>query len=223
LRIPITRDGLGVLAVSTVVLAVMGWLGSLLTPWVWPAVGLVWLWAVSFFRDPQRKIEQHPQVLYAPADGKVTEVVELDHHQAIGGPCVRIRIFLSIFNVHINRMPCAAKITSVKRQPGKFLNAMKAESALENESNTLMLDPADPVVGPVMVRQIVGLIARTIVCHVQPGDSLVSGQRFGMIKFGSGTEMIVPKQDGLKVLTQEGDAVRAGLTALIRLGEEDTG
>ena len=109
-------------------------------------------------------------------------------------------------------MPCAASITSTHHKPGKYLNAFKPESAEENESNTLILNPEAPFHGPMVLRQIVGLIARTIVCHVSPGDSLAGGERIGMIKFGSGTELVVPRQDGMRVLVRVGDKVYAGLT-----------
>ncbi len=215
MRIPITSEGTSIIAVLTVILAIAGWAGSLLTPWFWIVPGVVWLWVVSFFRDPARQIPRQPNILYAPADGKITEVTELAHHERIDGPCVRIRIFLSIFNVHINRMPCAATIRTVEFRPGRFLNALRSESADVNESNTLILDPKAPWTGPIVVRQIAGAIARTIVCRVRSGEALGSGERFGMIKFGSGTELIVPQQSGLRICCRVGDRVYGGLTPLV--------
>jgi phosphatidylserine decarboxylase len=204
----------------TVLLAGAGLTLSWFTPWAWLPVGLVWLWGLSFFRDPARDVPRRPDVLYAPADGRVTEVTSLPSCVQHPGPCVRVRIFLSIFNVHVNRMPCAAVVDSVTPRPGGYLNAMNPRSADENESNTLVLSPQQPWSGPVVVRQISGLIARTIVCRARSGDRLASGERFGMIKFGSGTELIVPQQSGLRVLVREGQAVRAGLTPMAELSEK---
>ncbi len=210
-------EGYGVILAATLTLVVLAGGFSLVTPWAWAAAAVVWLWAISFFRDPERQTPGLPGVLYAPADGTVTEVCELPEHRHIAGPCFRIRIFLSIFNVHVNRMPCAASVGSIEFTPGKFLNAMNARSAEVNESNTIVLRPDPLWGGPIVVRQISGLIARTIVCRVQVGDVLNSGDRFGMIKFGSGTEVLVPKQDGLIVQVQTGAQVRAGVTELARM------
>ena len=217
MRVPITRHGYGVIFAATLALLVAGGLVSLATPLAWVVAAIVWVWVISFFRDPARNIERQQNVLYAPADGRVTEVTELDHHDLVCGPCHRVRIFLSLFDAHINRMPCAASVNRVARKPGKFLNAMRPRSAEQNESNTLVLAPLAPLAGPIVVRQIAGMIARTIVCRAQLGDSFDSGERFGMIKFGSGTELVVPKQSGLKVLVKVGDSVKAGLTEMMRI------
>lgn len=219
MRIPITRDGYGVLAVTTLLLVVLGFLWSAWTPWCWVPIAAVWIWAIAFFRDPAREVPRDPAALYAPADGRITEVVELPGHEHVPGPCWRIRIFLSIFNTHINRSPCAASVKSVKFTPGRFLNALNPRSAETNEANLLLLDPAAPFAGPIVVRQIAGLIARTIVCHAAAGDRLASGERIGMIRFGSGTELIVPVQPGLQVTARTGEQVRAGLTVLARVAE----
>ncbi len=215
--IPVTRHGFGVIFAATLALLVVGAAGSMATPHVWWGVAIVWIWVISFFRDPTRNIKRQANILYAPADGRVTEVTELEHHNLVDGPCHRIRIFLSLFNPHINRMPGAAEVCSVTLKPGKFLNAMKSRSAEENESNTLVIAPEAPFTGPMVVRQIAGKVARTIVCRAEVGASFQAGQRFGMIKFGSGTELVVPKQEGLKVLVKVGENVKAGLTEVMKL------
>ncbi len=217
MRIPIIKDGFGVIFAATLAAVVVGGLASVLTPIPWWVVAVVWIWVISFFRDPARNIERKPNVLYAPADGRVTEVTELDHHESLGGPCHRVRIFLGLLNAHINRMPCAASVSSIVHKPGKFRNAIRSKSAEQNESNTLVIAPEAPYSGPIVVRQIAGMVARTIVCHARVGDSYHSGQRFGMIKFGSGTELVVPKQGGLKVLVKVGDSVKAGLTEVMKI------
>ncbi len=215
--IPVTRHGFSVIFAATLALLVVGAVGSMATPHVWWAVAVVWIWVISFLRDPARDIKRQTNVLYAPADGRVTEVTELEHHDLVGGPCHRIRIFLSLFNPHINRMPCTAEVRSITLKPGKFLNAMRLRSAEENESNTLVVAPEAPFRGPMVVRQIAGKVARTIVCRAEVGASFQAGQRFGMIKFGSGTELVVPKQEGLNVLVKVGDKVKAGLTEMMEL------
>jgi phosphatidylserine decarboxylase len=215
--IPVTRHGFGVIFAATLAVLVVGAVGSMATPHIWWLVAVVWVCVVAFFRDPERNIKRQANILYSPADGRVTEVTELEHHDLVGGPCHRIRIFLSLFNAHINRMPCAAEVRSVTPKAGKFINAMKSRSADENESNTLVLTPDTPFTGPMVVRQIAGMVARTIVCRAEVGNSFQAGQRFGMIKFGSGTELVVPRQEGLEVLVKAGDSVKAGLTEMMKL------
>lgn len=221
MRIPITKDGYGVILASTLVLIVLGGVASIFTAWAWPAVVIVWVWVVAFFRDPAREIARREDILYAPADGRITEVVELDHHDLIRGPCHRVRIFMSLFSTHINRMPCAASVKSIEFHPGKFVSATRPQSAEVNESNTLILAPQPPFSGPMVLRQIAGMVARTIVCHASVGQAFESGGRFGMVKFGSGSELIIPRQEGLKILVSVGDSVRAGLTEIAKLDTMD--
>jgi phosphatidylserine decarboxylase len=164
-----------------------------------------------FFRDPPRRIPSDPSVLVAPADGRIVAVEDLADAPYYDGACRRVSIFLSLFNVHINRAPCAAEVIRVDFRPGSFLNAMRADSSEENESNTLRL--ATPC-GPVTVRQVSGLIARTIVCRAAPGDLLTKGEKFGMIKFGSRTELYLP--EGTEVCVAERENVRAGASVIAR-------
>ncbi len=217
MRSPLTSDGWRELVVATIVL---GGAAVVLAWWYWPAAivpGVVWIWAVSFFRDPHRSVPDEPGVMVAPADGKVTHITELDHDDDVGGAAVRVSIFLSVFNVHINRSPCAARIRSIAYQKGRFLNAMNPDSSHRNEANTLVMDGEDGAPPTLVVRQIAGAIARRIVCHVKVGDRLAKGQRFGMIKFGSRTELTIPKRPGDRVVVEIGQAVYAGKTILIRL------
>jgi phosphatidylserine decarboxylase len=190
-------------------LALLHWSAAIL-----PVV--VWVWVISFFRDPKRERAFAPGELCAPADGTVTEVTHLDHDETIGGPAVRVGIFLSIFNVHANRAPCAGTVRSVHHQPGRFLDARHPDSGAQNESVTMVMDTSPPVPGPVVVRQVAGAIARRIICHAQPGDVLSQGQRYGMIKFGSRTELIVPFLSGTDITVKVSDPVRAGLSVMVR-------
>ncbi len=205
------------MAAATVVLGGAAWLlvGLGWWPGAVPLV-LVWVWAISFFRDPRRIPRLAPGELCAPADGRVTEIARLDHDDRVGGPAVRVGIFLSIFNVHINRSPCAGTVHSVEHRPGKFLDARDPNSGRLNESNTLVIDPHEPIRGPVVVRQVAGKVARRIVCHPVEGSELSAGGRFGMIKFGSRTELIVPDDGAVEITVRIGSRVRAGLTVVAR-------
>ena len=211
---PIAKEGLREIVLATLVLgaavAVSLWL-------FWPAAipfALVWVWVVSFFRDPVRVRQYEPGDLCSPADGRVTEITELDHHEVIGGPAVRIGIFLSIFNAHINRAPCSGRVRALAYRAGEFLDARHPESGQRNESNTVLIDPDEPLPGPVEVRQVSGAVARRIICHLTTDQHVPIGARFGMIKFGSRTELIIPRLADTEVKVQVGDRVRAGLTIL---------
>ena len=188
----------------------LGWPG----PWAWLGglVLLAGLAALGFFRDPPRVISAEPNEAIAPADGKVVAVDELEDSPHYPGPCRRVTIFLSILNVHVNRAPLAGTIREIRFHPGLFLNALDDRSSEENESNTVLMDT---VHGPVAVRQIAGLIARTIVCAAKEGDSLAQGQRFGMIKFGSRTELYLPP--GAEIVVEPSHKVQAGRTIMGRL------
>ncbi len=187
--------------------------------WFWPAMIpllLVWGWGIAFFRDPKREGTFAAGEMCSPADGRVVDITGLENCAEIGRPAVRVGIFLSLFNVHINRSPCHGNVQSITYQRGKFVAAMKPAAGDCNESNTLVLAPASPLPGPVAVRQVAGLAARRIICHARAGSELSIGERFGLIKFGSRTELIVPALPGTEVLVRVGDQVRAGLTPLIR-------
>lgn len=181
------------------------------------APAVLTLAALSFYRDPPRRIPAGDRLILAPADGKIVDVLRDATNDESDGREVRIVIFLSVANVHINRSPCAATVKAVQHRPGRFLNALAAESTESNERNELTLDPAGPLPGPIHVRQIAGALARRIVCVAQPGDTLAAGQRFGMIKLGSRTVIRLPEDPRWEIAIQVGDAVRAGRTVLARL------
>jgi phosphatidylserine decarboxylase len=216
-RIPFARWGLAELQLMGYPLLALS-IALAFSP-VWPlalASGTVLGLVVYFFRDPPRQVPAEAGLLVAPADGKVVEITRLDHDEFVGGPAVRIGIFLSIFNVHVNRSPCQARVISLVYTPGKFLSALKPASALENESMWIGLEEEAQPHRRLAVRQIAGQFARRIVCSLRPGEVLGRGQKFGMIKLGSRTELIVPDEPGLHVEVQVGQAVEAGLTVLAR-------
>lgn len=189
------------------------------------------LWTVSFacallgieiawfFRNPNRKVPCEPGFVVSPADGKVVHIEEVED-EFIGGPAIEIGIFLSIFNVHINRVPVASRIIGLRYKPGKYLNALRPESARENEQLAIRLEENTAPYRRMVVRQITGAIARRIVCVLKPGDELERGDQFGMIKLGSRTELVLPKEDGLEIVTKIGDSVTAGSSILAKYARE---
>ncbi len=174
-----------------------------------------------FFRDPVRTIPTEPGLVVSPADGRVVDVEEIGHDDDIGGPAVKIGIFLSIFNVHINRAPMAARVIGLRYRPGKYLNALRPESARENEQLAVLMESLDGHCRGLVVRQITGAIARRIVCWLKPGDRLQRGEQFGMIKLGSRTELLLPREPQLTIRTRPGDRVRAGLSILAEFHDSD--
>ena len=175
----------------------------------------VFVWMLMFFRDPRRNIPLDEKTLLSPADGTITDIAETESPE-LGGKALRIGMFLSVFNVHLNRTPCSVRIESVQYKKGRFKNAMSPESGRINESNgvvmTRLAEPRDRL----LVRQVSGAIARHIVCKVDPGREYAQGQAFGMIKFGSRTELYIPLQEGkYDIAVKIGDKVRAGINPLI--------
>lgn len=176
---------------------------------------ILFVFTLSFFRDPERQVPKDEMVLLSPADGTVTDITEVPD-SPLGVPAFRIGIFLSIFNVHINRAPCTVKVTRIEYHKGAFKNAMSPESGRVNESNDVYMERLAEPRSPLLVRQISGAIARRIVCAVSPGDSLQQGERFGMIKFGSRTELYLPNVPQATLEVKVGDKVKAGLSNLAR-------
>jgi phosphatidylserine decarboxylase len=167
---------------------------------------------LNFFRDPPRRAPSGPGDVASPADGKVTAVERLETSPWYGGPCMRVSIFLSVFDVHVNRAPADAKILRIEHKPGVFRNAMDPESSELNEANTLWLETPH---GPMTVRQIAGLIARRIVCPARVGETLRRGERFGMIRFGSRTDLYL--RADARIAVRPGQRVRGGNTIVAHL------
>ncbi|MBM79336.1 MAG: phosphatidylserine decarboxylase family protein [Planctomycetaceae bacterium] len=175
---------------------------------------------VWFFRDPNRPIPTEPGLVISPADGKVVTIEDIEHDEFIGGPAVNIGIFLSIFNVHINRTPVAARVIGLRYKKGKMLNALRPESVRENEQLAIRIESTEPGHRRMIVRQITGAIARRIVCWLKPGDEIGRGDQVGMIKFGSRTELVIPKEDGLTIEVKEGQNVKAGRCVMARYSDK---
>ena len=211
--IPILADGwrfIALFAGATLLGALTG------VAWLfWPLMILT-LWSIYFFRDPPRGVPQDDGVLIAPADGLVQMVVPAVPPAELGlgtEPLTRISIFLSVFDVHINRAPCAATIDVVAYRPGKFRNAAADKASDENERMALALRrPDGRVIGCV---QIAGWVARRIVCYVKPGQAVAAGERFGHIRFGSRTDLYLPA--GARLLVAPGQRMIGGETVMAEL------
>lgn len=214
MRWPFTRYATGFLLALLAVLAAATWGLSRLGGWWWLAPLPLAAFVLNFFRDPERRAAGGEDELVAPADGLVADIVEVDDPD-VGARCRRIGIFLNVFDVHVNRSPCTAEVEAVGRRPGGFLDARHPRATEDNQAATIVLRRPDG--RRLAVRQITGLIARRIVCPARPGDRLLRGERYGMIRFGSRTELVVPLADAGELLCRVGDRVRGGETLLLRL------
>ena len=213
-RLPFARWGLAELQLFGWPLLALTILAAIYIWYLTLALGILLCLVVYFFRDPPRRVPAGQGVIVSPADGKITEVAHLEHEEFIGGPAVRISIFLSIFNVHLNRSPVHSRVIALRYSPGKFLNAMRPDSALKNENTWIGLEEESPPHRRLIVRQISGAIARRIVCNLRPGEIVERGHKFGMIKFGSRTDLILPHTQDLKLEIKVGDRVKAGSTII---------
>jgi phosphatidylserine decarboxylase len=169
-------------------------------------------WIVYFFRDPERTGERGDRLVVSPADGKVVQITEVDEPAFVRGRALRISIFMNVFNVHVNRYPVTGTVAYVHYNAGKFLNAATDKASLENEQMSVGIDTSR---GPVLVRQIAGLIARRIVNYAKVGTRAEQGVRMGIIRFGSRVDVFVPPHSSLRV--KLGDMPVAGVTVLAEL------
>jgi phosphatidylserine decarboxylase len=185
----------------------LAWIAALPT-----ALALFW---ASFYRDFERAIPGEPGILVSPADGTVTDVVEVDEKDYVGGRVLRVGIFLSPLNVHVNRSPARGTVEKVVARPGKMLKAYDVRAIDENESTLLGIKTDDGL--KLGIRQVTGALARRIVCATAPGARLERGERYGMIKLGSRTELLVPSSAGFVCQVKVGDKVTGGVTVLGRL------
>jgi phosphatidylserine decarboxylase len=207
--LPVANAGLPIIAASafaTLVLAILGFK-------VMAVIGLFWSFAVlGFFRDPDRAIPAGEDLIVSPADGKVIVVSPGSQNPFTKAEAQKISVFMSVFNVHVNRIPSSGRIVGTSYHPGKFVPADREAASLKNEQNALFLETENGI--GFCVVQIAGLIARRIICHVQTGDRVKRGQRFGLICFGSRLDLYLPAAAQLDV--KVGDRVRAGTSILAR-------
>jgi phosphatidylserine decarboxylase len=186
--------------------------GAAFSAWLWWFFFLLFLFTVAFFRDPERTAPPDPNLIVAAADGTVVDIVESDENQVLKKRTRRVGIFLSIFDVHTNRAPVDGCVIYRQHRAGLCLDARRADCSEKNESMTWAFE--NPRV-TIVVRQITGAIARRIVAWAQIGDELKKGERFGMIRFGSRTELYLPLN--AEVLVKTGDHVLGGSTIIARL------
>lgn len=173
---------------------------------------LVTVFVIFFFRDPERVVPSDEHLIVSPADGRLVQIREIPMEAALGCPAVQLSVFMSIFNVHVNRMPLKGKILKKTYNHGKFLPAFREKASLLNEQTSVVIDTD---AGPVRMTQIAGLVARRIVCWAKEGDILTKGERFGLIKFGSRVDLCLPKENTV-IIGQIGDRVKAGESVLAR-------
>lgn len=204
------RDGIPFVVIPTVLALILLGFGYWALAFVLIALAL---FMAYFFRDPKRHFEPESDVVLAPADGKITRIVKLDP-QDHNSPTV-ISIFLSVFDVHINRAPIAGIITDVTYTKGRFLIATREESSLVNEQNVLTIQSQHMTV---VCKQIAGVLARRIVCWKRSGETIALGEKFGLIKFSSRTDLILPAS--VDIAVNVGARVRGGLTVMGRLSKQ---
>ena len=205
--VPFAKEGFPFIGAVAGVTLCAGWLGWTLVAVVAGGLTLFVSW---FFRNPARIIPQGPGIIVAPGDGKIIAIEEEFEPRYLKERSLRVTIFLNVFDVHINRIPCEGVIEDVQYQPGLFLVASRPDATVKNEQNALMIKTATGV--KVLCVQVAGLIARRIVCWVSPKDRAVLGERFGLIRFGSRMDTFLPI--GAKVRVAVGDRVKGGETIL---------
>lgn len=198
--IPVASEGwlfIIPLVVVTALLFAFGWKNT-------AAVSLVLtLFVVFFFRDPERTVAQGAGVVVSPADGRVIVVKDIFEPTYLKQDVKQISIFLSVFNVHVNRSPINGTVETVKYNPGKFHVASVDKASLDNEQTAMVIESGKD---KILVKQIAGLIARRIVCYARPGDTIRTGERYGLIRFGSRVDLFLPRDADLKV--KVGDRVK---------------
>ena len=215
--VPVTPEGYPIIGVFALV--------SLILFWVWTPLGwigaVLTLWCVYFFRDPPRVTPVREGLVVSPADGRVSQVTTVapPHELGMGAtPMLRISVFMSVFDCHVNRSPVNGRVEKIVYQPGKFFNADLDKASLDNERNSLVIAAAGTRIAVV---QIAGLIARRIVCYVRESQPVGAGERFGMIRFGSRLDVYLP--DGTASMVAVGQTALAGETVLADLRASDEG
>lgn len=224
MRLPLTKYGRREWLLASIILAA-GIITSIVlaSPKLWSLLAVVpmaalWAWVLYFFRDPNREGPASKHVLVSPADGRVTDITPIGPDSPLGTNGIKIGVFMSVFNVHVNRSPGACIVQRVEHQHGVFLDARNPLASERNESATIYLRcSAGTQATPLVVRQVAGLVARRIVTDLSPGQQLSRSERIGMIKFGSRVELMVPQEVLGDVLVTLGQRVQAGQTAMVSL------
>jgi phosphatidylserine decarboxylase len=171
------------------------------------------VFSLWFFRDPERKIPNQKDLLVSPADGKVIGIENLESNNYDGSPCIKVSIFMSLFNVHVNRIPFSGKVKEIKYFPGKFFNASLDKASEDNERNAVLIETDSGI--KFWTVQIAGLIARRIISPLKEGDVVLKGNRYGMIRFGSRLELYIPLNS--EIMVRKGQMVKAGSSVICRI------
>lgn len=206
-KFPIAIEGLPFIVPMMLATLLSAWRG-----WLYASscLSVLTLFAVYFFRNPRRDIPPSDRVVLSPADGRVLQVNKCQEERFFQGEATKVSIFMSLFDVHINRSPMSGVVEEKTYSPGKFHLANTDKSSLENEQNALVIRGKDDL--RVLFIQIAGLVARRIVCYPEKGDLLEKGQIFGMIRFGSRLDVYLP--EGVQAAVKKGDRVKAGQSVL---------
>ena len=207
-RLPVAREGLPFITAWSAITCIFLYFGLL---FLGIFAGVLSLFTIYFFRDPNRDNQVHEKTVLTPADGKILGIQHLkDSNNPLDKPAIKVSIFMSIFNVHVNRIPTAGRILKIIYNPGKFFSANMDKASEQNENNRIILETSDG--REIVFVQIAGLIARRIVCWIKEGVEVQAGQRFGLIRFGSRLDIYLP--DDTKLLIQPKDKVKAGKTII---------
>jgi len=207
-KLPVAWEGLPFITVWSILTCLFLYFGLLL---LGIFTGVVSLFTIYFFRDPKRENQVHEKSVLTPADGKILNIQRLkDSNNPLYKPAIKVSIFMSIFNVHVNRVPIDGRILKIIYNPGKFFSANMDKASEQNENNRIILETNDG--RKIVFVQIAGLIARRIVCWIKEGTEVQAGQRFGLIRFGSRLDIYLP--DDTKLLIQTKNKVKAGKTIL---------
>jgi phosphatidylserine decarboxylase len=212
---PMHPEGYKFVAIFAAVTLVLFWIWD---PLGWLGLGLT-VWCYYFFRDPKRAVPQNAGLLVSPADGVVSLIERAVPPAELGlGPeaLTRVSVFMNVFNCHVNRAPIAGKVTAVAYRPGKFFNASLDKASEENERNALAIEMADG--RKIAVVQIAGLVARRIMCWTKPGQALRTGERFGLIRFGSRLDVYLP--EGVEPQVSLWQTMVAGETVIALIGQD---
>ncbi len=209
-KIPVAKEGypfIGLFAFFTLVLAALSCVSGAIL------LAGITLFVLFFFRDPERFVPDEEDALVSPADGKVIVVEDVDDQRFTNDKAKKISIFMNVFNVHVNRIPISGKVQRILYKPGKFYNADSSMAELENEYCASII--ATEKGRQLAVVQIAGRIARRIICWLEPKDSVSTGERFGLIRFGSRVDLYLPAES--EIVVKKGDRVQAGESILARL------
>lgn len=207
-KCPLAKEGLPFVFIACAITALFLFTGFFI---ISIFTGILSLFVIFFFRDPDRKNLTEQKAVLTPADGTILEIAHLNNNRnPLGKPAIRVSVFMSVFNVHVNRIPITGTIKKISYRPGKFFSANLDKASKYNESNEITLESADSQ--RIVIIQIAGLIARRIACWIKGGDHVEAGQRFGLIRFGSRLEVYLPGNSRITARVRQ--KVRAGETTI---------